>query len=170
MLEKHGLFRGTEEFKLDIPAIKNPTPEEIRRTSHWVKSINRDISPAGAVIFKIANVLRWDGEQIDEIEYRLRLAKIPHPLLAWQHGLWLTENQDSSPEFRAMLEKVVHIDFPALVVADWSCKEVSPYVGINDANKRCSMSWPNSNFSEGKQKLGYVAVAANFVKIEHNKK
>ncbi len=129
-------FRETGEFTLEIPALKRPTLEELRRKDDWIQSIERDNSPEGPVKLKLVTVLRPGEDSIGGKEYELRLMPIAGDALGHQHLDWLIDNQDKVPaKFRGKF----YIDFPGIVVVDRLGYRDVPYA--YRGGKRWDRNW-----------------------------
>ena len=105
------------DLAIRIPALARPALADVQKQFPWIKSIQEDQSPAGAVTLKLASVLESSEVSISSEEYEQRLAPRQQEALGFQQALWLVEHQDEFPEFMALAGKI-YIDFPGLVMVD----------------------------------------------------
>lgn len=133
-----GPISPTDELTIEIPALKRPTPEELKKDFPWIRFTERDTSPEGPVKLTLVALLRAGEGSIRGAEYERRLVKIGNNGLGYQHQQWLLKNQDKFPKLAALRGKV-YIDFPGLIVVSSLGNRCIPYV--NDAGKRWGGDW-----------------------------
>lgn len=110
------LLRETGELAVEIPALRRPTLQQIRKRYPWIGSIERDDSPEGPVTLKLATFL-LDEERIDGSEFERRLVLHPDVLLGLQHVDWFLKRQREYPAFMKLLRNI-YVEFPGIVLVD----------------------------------------------------
>lgn len=143
------MFRLTDdEVVIEMPALKRPTPAEVRKDWSGVRSIESDHSTEEAVTLRLSTVLRSTETRIDGTTYERWLMKLrtDGKLLGFQHRQWLLENQKKFPALMALLGKV-YIDFAGIIVVDEGGDRDVPCVSSGGKQFVGGWSWLGSGFS-----------------------
>lgn len=108
-------FRETGEVTIQIPALPRPTLKDLKAKYPWIDRIENDTSPIVPVTLTLGTVLRPDEERINGSEYEQRRAPLTGRIHGYQQLVWLVENQDQHPVFKAVLGQI-YIDGPGIIV------------------------------------------------------
>jgi len=144
-------FRETGEFTVTIPALAQPTLEEL--TKFRIREIECDISPIEAVTLKLGTVLLPDEDRIGGDEYKQRRISLAGQF-GYQQLNWLMEHQDEHPAFRALLGKI-YIDGTGIIVVDVFGDRRFPY--LNQRGERWCLYWGWIEY--GLVRFGRIAVS-----------
>jgi hypothetical protein len=153
-----GRFRILEpEVAIEMPALKRPTLEELKKNWSGVHSIRRDDSTEEPVTLRLVTVLRTNESSISGEIYVRRLAQLQKKkkLLGFQHCEWLLKNQLAHPALMALLTKI-YIDFPGIVIENSSGRLEIPYV--RQYRSRFSSDWCGFN---DMNYYGRIAIASS---------
>ncbi|MDE2015100.1 MAG: hypothetical protein KGJ89_01050 [Patescibacteria group bacterium] len=139
-------WKTMEDVAVRIPALKQPTLEELRRAFSQIEKIESDSSPTDEVILRLGTLLRSDEKSIVGSEYERRLVSRRNLVLGYQQAVWLVEHQDEFPVFMSLLGKV-YIDFPGLVVLYANGYRNVPYLSRNGERWYLGRSWLDCGFN-----------------------
>jgi len=146
-------FRLVEDLSILIPSLPRPTLEELQSKFDWIKKIERDASPTGAVQLRLGTVLGSDEEAISGKEYERRRVPLAGHLHGYQQLVWLVEHQDEHPNFKA-LPGQIYIDGPGLIVVGADGRRRFPYLRQGDERWDLRWGWTGSKLD----RYGRVAV------------
>ena len=164
IVERANLIRGDREcFRLmhddvviEIPALKRPTLEQIKKSWNYIEKIERDDSTEEPVTLRLATVLRSSESFIDGGTYELRLTvhRDQGRLLGFQHRQYLLDVQQQHPALMALLGNV-YIDFPGIIVERRGGRRCVPVVNFDGKRFVDGWGWVGSVFDGN----GRVAVS-----------
>ncbi len=146
-------FRETGEFTVTIPALAQPTLEEL--TKFRIREIECDISPIEAVTLKLGTVLLPDEDRIGGDEYKQRRISLAGQF-GYQQLNWLMEHQDEHPAFRALLGKI-YIDGTGIIVVDAHGYRCFPSLNRHGGRWYLSWAWLEHDLLRN----GRIAVSGN---------
>lgn len=132
------VLRIMEEIAISIPALPQPTLEELQAKYSWIARIEADTSPVEAVRLALGTVLRTGESSINGKKYEDRRAAIVGRMLGYQHLAWLVEHQDEFPAFMALLGKI-YLDAPGLTVVNAVGSRYFPC--LDQDGKRWYLDW-----------------------------
>ena len=147
-------LRETGEITIELPALKRPTEDELRKKYSWLRSIERDDSTETPITLTLATVLNPDEKSISGKEYERRLMSAQNRLLGYRHREWLLEHQDEFPALKPLLGKV-YIDFPGIIVVNVDGDRLYPCALQNGVRWDDDWNWFDCGFFS----LGRVAVS-----------